>query len=65
MIIELDNGNTINTHRTDEDNEARNSARTRIKDAEELITALWLFIEDEGSTDEFFALRERVRNFRY
>lgn len=34
---------------------------TNRPDPEALIRDLWRFIEDGGSTDEFFALRERVR----
>ena len=33
-----------------------------IKALQKLVCDLWSFIEDQGDTEEFFVLRERVRS---
>lgn len=55
--------------RTPESYQASEDLRQRNRTADRLITPLWRFIEDVGDddperTDKFFALREKVRNYR-
>ena len=33
-----------------------------IKALQKLVRDLWLFIENDGETEDFFRMRERVRN---
>lgn len=59
LTYTLANGHKVVHHRiTDADALARQPAG-----ATAIITDLWRFIEDDGDTEEFFALRERVRNY--